>query len=242
MKAKTDGDGLATFLYPIQDQETKSFVAEAEIDGQVLRDERPIFRFKPGRIGIVVDIDGTVSKTDHWDLIVSEQNKKSRSIDASADVVNKLAATYNVAFLTARPRILLDKTRRWIKENGYPDVPLYIAPGLRKAMNAERFKRETIGLAKQSFPDLLIGIGDTETDSRAYGANDMLTLIVGQEPDADFGNHALLLQNWEMLDQFFTANAELLHDPQRLRQTIQQGGTVSVPLSPWRDTRKRNRE
>ncbi len=237
-EGKTDDDGLATFLYAIGEQTASSFAAETELDGQTLRDERPIFRLKPGRIGIIVDIDGTVSKTDSWDVAVSKKSRKSRPIDQSPRVVQKLAATYNVVFLTARPRFLLDKTRRWIREHGYPDAPLYIAPGLRKAMEPGQFKREAIAMARRHFPDLLIGIGDLETDAYAYGANGMLTLIVGQEPDEDFGNHALLLQNWEMLDHFFEANSELLHDAQRLRRTIEEGGIVGVPLSPWRDERE----
>ncbi len=233
-QGRTDDDGLATFLYAIGDQSAGSFTAETEIDGQTLRDQRPIFRLKPDRIGIIVDIDGTVSRTDSFDVVASKQGRKSRPIDQSPRVVRKLAATYNIAFLTARPRFLLAKTRRWINEHGYPDVPLYIAPGLRKAMDPEQFKRDTLAMAQQGFPNLLIGIGDKKSDSHAYGANGMLTLIVGQEPDEDFGNHALLLQNWEMLDRFFDANSELLHDPDRLRRTIKEGGIVGVPLSPWR--------
>lgn len=234
-EGKTDEDGLATYLHAIGDQAAGSFTAETEFGGQTLRDERPIFRLKPGRIGIIIDIDGTVSRTDSWDVAVSKKSKKSRPIDQSPRVVQKLAATYNVVFLTARPRFLLAKTRQWIKDHGYPDAPLYIAPGLRKAMDPGQFKREALAMARPHFPDLLIGIGDLETDAYAYGANGMLTLIVGQEPDDDFGNHALLLQNWEMLGRFFEANSELLHDPQRLRRTIEQGGIVAVPLSPWQD-------
>lgn len=232
-EGKTDDEGLATFSYALRDHTVNSFTAETEIDGQTLRDARPIFRFKPGRIGIIVDIDGTVSSTDVSDLMQKE-GKKSQPIDWSQRVVQKLATTYNVAFLTARPRAWLGKTRQWVAENGYPDVPLYTAPGLRKAMRPGQFKREAIAVAQQSFPDLLIGIGDKESDAYAYGANRMLTVIVGQEPDKDFGNHALLLQNWGMLDRFFDANAELLHDAQRLRRTIEEGGVVEVPLSPWR--------
>jgi hypothetical protein len=233
-EGKTDGEGLATFVYALRDQRASSFTAETEIDGQTLRDARPIFRFRPGCVGIIVDIDGTVSRTDVSDLMRKE-GKKSQPIDWSQRVVQKLASTYNVAFLTARPRAWLEKTRQWVKENGYPDAPLYTAPGLRKAMQAGQFKREALAMAQQGFPDLLIGIGDMESDAYAYGANRMLTLIVGQEPDKDFGNHALLLQNWATLDRFFDANSELLHDAQRLRRTINEGGVVAVPLLPWRE-------
>lgn len=234
-EGRTDENGLATYLYPIGDRPAATFVAETEIDGQTLRDERPIFQLKPGRIGIIVDIDGTVSHTDSMDVVTSKVSRKSRPIDLSPRVVKKLSETYNVAFLSARPRFLLEKSRRWIKEHGYPDVPLYTAPGLRRAMKPGEFKREALKQIRQAFPDVMIGIGDLESDAYAYGANNMLTLIVGQEPDEDFGNHALLLPNWQMLDRFFDANSELLLDPQRLQQTIEQGGVVKVPLSPWRE-------
>ncbi len=234
-QVETDNDGIATLMHQVQGTPPSSYAAETVIDGQTLRDERPVFRLRPEpRVAIIVDIDGTVCDTSRSGATFGSRDTRSKPIEDSTLVIHKLIATYDVVFLTGRPRILLDKTRLWVKDHEFPDVPLFAAPGLREAMKPGEFKSQIIARARQRFPEVLVGIGDLATDAYAYGANGMLAIIVGQEPDEDYGGHAIQIASWKLLDRFFEANQEILTDPDRLRKIIQEGGMLNMPVVPWR--------
>src|SRR5262249_21724392 len=181
--------------------------AETTMDGQALRDQRPVYRLAAApRVGVLVDIDGTVCHTTRRGAIFASRDTRSKSFENSAATIHKLTDTYDLCFLTGRPRILLSKTRVWVKDHEFPEIPLFASLGLRQGMKPGEFKRGIIARAKQDFPDILIGIGDVAGDAYAYRSNDMLALIVGNGGKVEPDRHVISFSTWSAVDRFFEDN------------------------------------
>ena len=75
----------------------------------------------------------------------------------------------------------------------------------------------------------MVGIGNTEIDSKSYGAHGMLALLV--QPDAEISreDHVIRLQNWEQVGAFFRDNRELLRDPERVQAAARGEEELVIP-------------
>jgi phosphoglycolate phosphatase-like HAD superfamily hydrolase len=80
--------------------------------------------------------------------------------------------------VTGRKRYLKEKTKRWLRMKGFPPAPVFFAPGFRSFLSHERFKFELIRRLKASWPNITIGIGDRNSDARAYLANGLRAIII----------------------------------------------------------------
>ena len=101
-------------------------------------------------------------------------------------------------------------------------------------IHAERFERETILRLQEIAPNILIGIGNRNSDAEAYGACGLVTLIRHEADDRRFRAHALVLEDWETIRKFFDLNRELLENPQQLRAAIQNNTPLVTPLFPYK--------
>lgn len=231
--AVTDEDGQASCKCRLPRSDVTTFRARTEVDETSLTSTAPVYRFAPDRVIVVVDIDDTLSDTEARGLVLGDRDRESKPILGSQTTLLELAADYELAYLTARPRMLLDRTRRWLIEHQYPNAPLFVAPEVRDTMWPGHFKYKVLRELQGEWPNTLIGIGDRESDSEAYGANGMLTIIVGQEPDDDFGRHALMPQDWRVVQTLFEVNHATFSAPDALRSALRTGGLISTVLAPY---------
>lgn len=216
-----------------------SFQATAMVDGRVLERSGRIYHWRRGRVILVVDVDHTISETNYRKLVLKEEIKVSPPIKDSRDALRELADDYYILYLTARPRFLLDKTRGWLKEYSFPEGPVVAAPGLRDAIRAESYKRQTLKHLRQRWPDILIGIGNRPHDLEAYADNEMLPILVrtGQDPDeeATYYPGAVTLYDWRSVRKFFAANRSGLSDSESIKRIIEGKQMLQVPLTSWHD-------
>jgi hypothetical protein len=71
-------------------------------------------------------------------------------------------------------------TRRWLTHRGFPRLPTYFLNIKRfPTYNESKYKIATLSRIKQSFPNLVLGVGDKKSDAKAYRAMGMRTLILG---------------------------------------------------------------
>ena len=98
-----------------------------------------------------------------------------------------------------------------------------------------RYKRREIRKLRETFPNILIGIGNSDTDSEGYGANGILSLIVNRKGDTRYGRHEIEFEDWRQLGRFFEANRELLGDVNRLRAASRGEEMVLVPTLRFLD-------
>jgi len=209
------------------------FEARAVIDGTELSDTARVFKVKGPTI-VVVDIDQTISNTDYDSLLSGEDDDlKSQPLPDAPEVLHRIAEDFTICYLTARPRELLDKTKRWLRTHKFPAAPVVSSESLGDVMNQQKYKQTTIAEIKDSVPHVLIGIGDSVTDSEAYGASGMLTLVLTEEVRKGFRMHGILLPNWKAVGRFFEANRKVLRDPERLEKVLAETGMLSRPVNPW---------
>jgi hypothetical protein len=232
-QARTKDEGRAVLECARPARASEAFRAEATLAGHTVSAAGRIFEWDHQRIIIVVDIDKTIARPDYDELMLDEEDDDSQPIPGSRDVLQRLAEQYRILYLTGRPRFWLEKTRAWLAQHDYPPGPVFAAPELEDALKEAAFKRRMLHELREEWPEMLIGIGDKSGDADAYGANDMLALIIAEKRDDDLGLHAIVLPDWRTLGRFFDTNHELLSDEKSLRRVSRGEQWLAVPTYPY---------
>jgi len=231
-RAVTDKDGYAAAQVQLA-PDVKSVKAKATIDGADLSHEGVVHTWPADRTIIVCDIDGTISWTDYEQLFLHESNKGSTPVEDAHQTLHKLSEHFNIGYLSARPRSLLRLTKQWLQEHDFPYGPVIMASSIDQGIHAERFKTKSIREHRKRVPQILIGIGNLDSDAEAYGANGMLALIRHKADDRAFRAHAIVLPDWAAIREFFDANRKALEDPDKLAKALQEGRMFLQPRFPY---------
>jgi hypothetical protein len=231
-RARTGGEGFAQAVKRIPPG-TQRIEARTTIDGQDYTSPGKIYEWGKDRVAIMCDIDGTIAETSVSGLAFESRDTKSKPMENSREVLARLSEKFDLVYLTARPIYLLEKSRAWLEDHGYPAAPLYTLVRVRESMDAARYKSDSIQIMHKVFPDILIGIGNAGTDMEAYSANGMLALMVDDGKGRLFSAQAIQLQTWEQVERFVEANLGLLENPDALRDVIANGGMILQPVIPW---------
>ena len=217
--AKTNQDGVAEVEYELAPG-LEQYEARTLVDGRELRTPGRVFTWDKDRVIIAVDIDHTIARTDYKGLLRTNSADGSEPVEHSPETLNMLARDFHIIYLTGRPRFMIDKTRVWLRERGYPAGPVITSVRVRDMANPGAAKLRTLSVLRKWWPNLLIGIGNRAADAEAYSTNDMLSLVLPSKPGESAGHHAVVLPNWKAVDAFFTANREVLTDAARLKEAI----------------------
>jgi len=217
---------------------TTEFEARAAIGEKELSAVGRVFTWKTRTI-VIVDIDQTISNTDFDSLLSgADDDVKSQPLPGSVETVNQISEHFNLCYLTARPREVLDKTRRWLDTHGFPAAPVVTAESLGDVLDQQGYKQRTIKDIKDVIPEVLIGIGDTVTDSEAYGANGLLTIVITEGVRKGFRSHGILLPDWAAVGRFFENNRDTLTDPRKLAKTLEEAGFLLRQVNRWQPKKK----
>lgn len=181
------------------------------------------------RVGVIIDVDETISMTDYPSLIFGARTDKSKPYDRARNVLTNLSRQFDIIYLTARPQWLTGHTRKWLKDKGFPPGPVLTTARMVDVYWPGSFKKRVIAALRSISPNLLIGIGDRHTDAEAYAANGMLALVVNPRRSAVYPEHAEVLKDWSAIEAFFEEHVAVLRDPQALQTRYGVGG---APLDP----------
>src|SRR3989339_96474 len=132
------------------------------------------------RPAIIVDIDHTVADVS-WFGYVTKPNKDVLPLKNAPEVLQKLSQKYDIVFVTKREEVFLWKTENWLKMNKFPDVPVFFWDLGDYPLSSAKYKTERIKKLKQIWDNISIGIGDRDTDTEAYLANNMKVIKIGKE-------------------------------------------------------------
>lgn len=195
-----------------------------EVVGTVLHEDLQatgrVFWWDQERVIVAVDVDHTIARTEYEQLLGRRAEDASDPLKRSAQTLRDWSQEFNILYLTSRTRSLLSRTRQWLRGNEFPDGPVLTSESFRFMVRPGVFKEKRLRELRKHWPALLVGVGDRASDAEAYGANEMLALIVSQEPERGLGRHAILFRDWKALSQFFAANEAVLTDPAELRDVI----------------------
>lgn len=208
--------------------------AFADVLGTKYHGSASIYEWSDQRTIVVVDIDRTIARTDFDHLVLGEgPDERSTPLAGSRRAMETLARDCHFIYVTARPRFLLEKTRLWLEDEEFPPGPVIASPGLREAIHRTEYKLEVLAQFRKSWPALLIGIGNSESDEEAYEKSGLLTLLVNQKRIEPGHSTTYRFRNWKSLARFFEANRELLADPAKLSEALKDGkiGSLIHPVA-----------
>lgn len=223
-EARTDDEGRAQFVHRFElAAGSKVFTTAAAVGHERLEVERPIHHWRADTIIVVVDVDNTVSRTDYGTLLTEEVDTESEPVAGAREVLWQLDEHYELLYLTARPRFLLDTTREWLARHEFPAAPIVTTASVSDVFDQAETKRELLRVRKELWPHLLIGIGDKEADIEAYSSLGMLGIVLGPPAEAPPERpNVIMLENWPAIGRFFAQHRETLRDPERLRDVVGQ--------------------
>jgi hypothetical protein len=196
-----------------------------------------VFRWTKDRTILIVDIDDTICDTNREEIIFQKRDLESSPIHDSQPTLARLAESFQIAYLTARPESLFVKTVNWLNDHRFPPGPVFVAPSLGRMIRQTKYKTDALRTLRADWPNIRIGIGDSRVDARAYSDNGMLTLIVAEEHDDELDRQAIVLRDWAGVEKFFDSNRPVLTDPASLTHILETGGAFVVPYAPARDNR-----
>lgn len=228
-----DADGVAVLRSTLPDGDVPHLEARAEVHGTEVTGRGRVFRWDKSRVSVVVDIDGTISRTDFEELVFDEKDDDSRPMRDSVETLRQIAEEFQLVYLTARPSILLEKTRQWLALRGFPDGPVLGSHYKRDLLDHAAYKARVLRGLREDWPEMLIGIGDQISDAEAYGRCGMLTLIIFSPEKGELGRHVLAMPNWQVLGKFFRDNRQALSNPTQLRWAIAGKQPLLLTLQPY---------
>ena len=128
---------------------------------------------------VVVDLDKTVVASGFHTVLLGNPTPMARS----PEVLNRLARTHTIVFLTHRPDYFGPKSKAWLKANGYPPGPVLMSTVGSFLKGSGTYKSEMIAALKKRFTKVEIGIGDKTSDVEAYHENGLKAFLIIQIPD-----------------------------------------------------------
>lgn len=204
---RTSKTGFAGVSVTPKQSGITEFRASLARDGSAAATGR-IFTLDTKRPVVIVDIDQTIS--DMAEVRVPFQGDKALAYPGSADVLNDLARTRTIVYLTARDDRFDRITRAFLSRNGFPDGPvIYNDQGLAtpeeraqlRKKNHGPYKLAQIEGMKARGVNVELGIGNTEVDSFAYegaGIKSYLrTTKAGEGKSVRFADYAALRRQLE---------------------------------------------
>ncbi len=195
-QAATGRDGCAVITFTPHEKKEYRVLATHQGSGtsEGATAEATIFSRSGEREAIVLDIDGTLSTGSALGSAF-RRNRSVRALEGAADVTRALALKYDLIILTGRRSFLRRKTKDWLRKNGFPSAPVYFRPRRRLWVRSEKYKARLIAGLKRDWPNIVIGIGDRDSDARAYVANGLKAIILRESGHCPAG--AVAVPSWE---------------------------------------------
>jgi hypothetical protein len=233
--ARTDAEGLARLVSDAEHSVTADTArAGATLGFQRVRAKRPVYRWNPDRVIVAVDIDHTISRTDHASVLLEEVDTQSTPLPGAIEGVEMIQSELHLLYLTARPSFLREKSREWIALHGFPAAPLIMPPHTSALLDQAETKRKILTERREFLPNLLIGIGDTASDAIAYSSAGMLGIILAPLEDSPELPNVVVMDDWSRIVEFFAINAETLAAPERLADLLEREAVAElvIPIRP----------
>lgn len=224
VRARTNAAGRAEVAAPVLRPAASRVSALARVDGKTLHQTARVFHWDPRVPVLVVDVDETICWPAYLHIALgARRDVMSQPVKGSRAALRALAHDFNIMYISARPRFLLDMTRQWLATHGYPPGPMVTSQELSAVLAQSSYKRTELARLRQHFPNMLIGIGDKAADIDGFRHNGMLSLIVGRSALWGDREHTIALRDWPTLLRFIRANQHVLSSCQALSTALRNG-------------------
>jgi len=186
--AVTDDDGMVDIPFDASLLPGPgSYEVELVVLGDISRARGQIEVVSPGQPMVVFDIDGTLTLSDSELTDELLGGREAAMYEASPEVAWRYADEgYLVVYLSGRPHMLQDMSRRWLERHGFPAGPIITTDHLFEVTGplVEVHKVEKLeDLIDRAGVSLYYAYGNATTDVCSYaeaGLDPAYTYIVGE--------------------------------------------------------------
>ena len=162
--AYTDKAGYAAVAVPVPQQAGlyTMTVAIQDTEGQEAQQQAPLY---------VIQKDSPLVAVDYNALPANLSEASPAAV-----ALRKIAADYQIIYLTNQPVEKHERIHRQLKAAQIPDGPVLLWGGLSPAGRQGQVER-----LRESFASLCVGITDQDDGARAFEAGGLSTIMIGQE-------------------------------------------------------------
>ncbi|MGE3164532.1 MAG: hypothetical protein AB7O52_06485 [Planctomycetota bacterium] len=202
VEALTDDDGVARgrLSAPRETGQYRLFAHAKEQHDYAPRAVRvppALFVYPVDRPLLICDLDGTVTAEESLDVMSVTPRQDA------ARVLTALAAKYSLVYLTARDEGLLDRSRDWLDQHGFPRAPVlcrdWTVTNLKQQAKA---KIGAIEGLQARFSKLAWGIGNAKSDRAAYTAARLPHIIIqGSGDETQDGVRSVGVSQWAEVEK-----------------------------------------
>lgn len=150
-----------------------------------------------GKRTLIVDIDNTLAVTRDWYFIDDFTN--APIVPGAQESLTALSQRYSIVYLTARMLRHRRQTLQWLASRGFPRNPaVFLQLDDYPSYNQEKYKTESIARLRKKCSRFIAGVGDKESDGKAYLANEMRAIIIDDKEET--GNFEYV-SSWPEVEQ-----------------------------------------
>jgi hypothetical protein len=195
--AKTDDDGLATYVWTPDAEGQFSLIARlrkgaehtaapAQIHVAIPAETRPV---------MIVQLDGTVTTATNLKMFRGTKNEEIKAVDGCEQILTVLAASHQLVYMTDVELAFTNKFKDWIKLRGLPPAPVLFWELFERSLSHETYMTKMVERLQKHFP-LAVGVGSQSSDAKAFLANGLVPLRLHAEADPELGDEVIQLDNW----------------------------------------------
>lgn len=180
--AETDKHGMATVSFTPTEAGIYRFTADMSPNG--FPDKPPAAQGllvacrNAEEPSLVVDLDKTLVASGFETVLIGDPEPMA----GSAGVMQRLAETHSIIYLTHRPDYFGPKSKAWLQKNGYPAGPVLLSNIGGFFSGSGTFKTSAIKELRRRFTNIEIGIGDKISDAQSYHDNYMQSFLIMDLP------------------------------------------------------------
>jgi len=196
--AKSDRNGIASIPLGVLSEGTHRPVVRfnhrpVEAIVRVVPRETPV---------IIVDIDETIADVTPSGFIL-RRVRDVKPLPGSREVLEELARTMQIVYLTARDHIFTRKTKLWLRLASMPEAPVYLRKGTRYWRTRSRdHKLARLGELKPRFPNIVWGVGDKPGDAWAYAAHGIKPILIAPGRPSEVSADVPCFPTWKNILEY----------------------------------------
>lgn len=213
----TDEDGWAEvsvrFERPGLYRVTVEALGVKEAEGKRAAEEFLVACRGTQRVGVVLDIDDTLTASDR---LPPDGAARVRDPETAA-VVRALARRYDLLYVSGRLRWSSSVTRRWLRREGFPLAPLFLRDLKRSGtLRSGTYKERLLRGLRRRFPNILVGVGDEDSDVQAYSDCGMLPILIEEREEEPWN-----VERWRQIRELLLGEEVTFTD--RLTARVRRG-------------------
>jgi hypothetical protein len=125
-----------------------------------------------------------------------------RPLPGAREALVSLSSRFEILYLTARDHVFRTKTRAWLRENRFPEAPIYLRRGTRFwTCRSGRHKRGRLGELRPAFPRIAAGVGDARSDLTAYASHGIPAIQIGPKALRGLPEGAVWARDWAEIEK-----------------------------------------